>query len=352
MTADAMGGVWTYALELIAGLATQDVEVSLAVLGPGADEDQLRDAARAGVASIHENVGALEWMDDPWRDLDGTGDWLLDLEGRLRPDVVHLNSFVHAAAGWHAPVVSVGHSCVLSWWRAVKGEDAPRSWGRYRDAVREGLEAAAEVVAPTRWMLAELTRLYGIDRGRVIYNGLCVPNSRGTRAREVVAAGRLWDEAKNVGAVLKVAPQLKWPVVVAGAEVVPMSNVEAVGRIARAELLARLVGASVFVLPARYEPFGLGALEAALSGCALVLGDIPSLREVWGDAAVFVDPDDPADLLTRCNDLLSDPEALEGWAERARLRASTYTTAVMTESYVQVYREVAPRAASTAGAGA
>ncbi len=32
-------------------------------------------------------------------------------------------------------------------------------------------------------------------------------------------------------------------------------------------------------LPARYEPFGLSVLEAALSGCALVLGDIPSLRE-------------------------------------------------------------------------
>ena len=57
--------------------------------------------------------------------------------------------------------------------------------------------------------------------------------------------------------------------------------------------------ASIYALPARYEPFGLSALEAALSGCALVLGDIPSLREVWGDAALFVAPDDTDALAAR-----------------------------------------------------
>jgi glycogen synthase len=50
--------------------------------------------------------------------------------------------------------------------------------------------------------------------------------------------------------------------------------------------------ASIYALPARYEPFGLSALEAALSGCALILGDIPSLREVWLEAAPYVSPDD------------------------------------------------------------
>ncbi|MEB3829625.1 glycosyltransferase [Phormidium sp. CCY1219] len=49
--------------------------------------------------------------------------------------------------------------------------------------------------------------------------------------------------------------------------------------------------AAIYAFPARYEPFGLSVLEAALSGCALVLGDIPRLREMWGDAAVFANPD-------------------------------------------------------------
>ena len=49
--------------------------------------------------------------------------------------------------------------------------------------------------------------------------------------------------------------------------------------------------AAIYALPARYEPFGLSILEAALSGCALVIGDIPSLREIWADAALFVPSD-------------------------------------------------------------
>ena len=57
--------------------------------------------------------------------------------------------------------------------------------------------------------------------------------------------------------------------------------------------------AAIYALPAHYEPFGLSILEAAMSGCALVLGDIPSLREIWGDAAVFVHPDN-RDAVARC----------------------------------------------------
>ncbi len=51
--------------------------------------------------------------------------------------------------------------------------------------------------------------------------------------------------------------------------------------------------AAIFAHPARYEPFGLAVLEAAMAGCALVLGDIPTLRELWDGAAVFVAPGRP-----------------------------------------------------------
>ena len=39
---------------------------------------------------------------------------------------------------------------------------------------------------------------------------------------------------------------------------------------------------------ALYEPFGLAVLEAAQAGCALVLSDIPTFRELWDGAALFV----------------------------------------------------------------
>ena len=78
--------------------------------------------------------------------------------------------------------------------------------------------------------------------------------------------------------------------------------------------------AAIYALPARYEPFGLSALEAALSGCALVLGDIPSLREVWGDAAVFVPPDDAGGLRDAlyAADRTTDDRAQRHGGRRAR----------------------------------
>ena len=70
---------------------------------------------------------------------------------------------------------------------------------------------------------------------------------------------------------------------------------------------------AIYASPARYEPFGLGVLEAALSSCALVLGDSPTLREPWSDAALFVPPDDHDALLTA----LADVVLVHEWNEPA-----------------------------------
>ena len=70
------------------------------------------------------------------------------------------------------------------------------------------------------------------------------------------------------------------------------SQVRHLGHLPQSKLQAWFERAAIFAAPARYEPFGLSILEAALAGCALVLGDIPSLRENWNDAALFVPPED------------------------------------------------------------
>jgi glycosyltransferase involved in cell wall biosynthesis len=93
-------------------------------------------------------------------------------------------------------------------------------------------------------------------------------------------------------------------------------------------------------LPAKYEPFGLSALEAGLAGCALVLGDIPSLREVWGDAATFVPPDDDAALLAALEALVRDRALRDAASERARRRAASYTPAAMAARYTNTYGEL------------
>jgi glycogen synthase len=98
--------------------------------------------------------------------------------------------------------------------------------------------------------------------------------------------------------------------------------------------------ATIYALPARYEPFGLTALEAALAGCALVLGDIPTLREVWGDAAVFVPPDDHQALADAINGLIADQQRRSSLVAKARDRAQLLNAHRMAEGYMRAYREL------------
>ncbi len=325
MTADAVGGVWTYALELARALPAR---VTVAVMGGRPSAAQRLEAEGVDVRAAEY---ALEWMPDPWEDLERAGEWLLELRDELCPDLVHLNGYAHAALPWRVPVLVVAHSDVLSWHEAVHGRAAGAEWDRYRRTVGEGLAAADALVAPTAAMFDTLARHYELPmRRQVIPNGRR-PLSPACKEPLLVCAGRLWDEAKNVAAVERVAPRLPWPLELASGDRSP------------AEVAALFGRASIFVSPALYEPFGLAALEAASAGCALVLSDIPSLREVWGAAAVFVDPTEDDVLERALRRLIEDAGCRLDMAARARVRARAYTPERMAAAYAGLYGRLRSR---------
>jgi glycogen synthase len=348
LTADPIGGVWSYALELCRALQPMQASVALVTLGRGLTQRQRAELEPLENVTLFETTFRLEWMPDPWDDLASAGERLLDIERRFRPDVVHLNHLVHAGLPWRAPVLSVGHSCVLSWWRAVRGTPVGSEWTTYRERVTESLRAATAVVAPTAAMLASLEESYGPLRDTaVIHNGrngrLFAP---GLKERLVLCAGRLWDEGKNVASLAGVASQVNATIAVAGDDLGPHGNrftapsLSLLGPLQGDELASWYAKASIYALPARYEPFGLTALEAALSGCALVLGDIESLREVWGAAACYVSPDDPEELRDILNGLLDNDSLRSRMAARAMARARQFTPARLAAQYMDLYRQL------------
>lgn len=348
MTADTIGGVWSYALELATTLSNRDITVELATQGAPLSADQRRELDAVPNVTLHESTFQLEWMDEPWDDVSRAGEWLLGLEQRLRPDVLHLNDYSHGALPWHTPALVVGHSCVLSWWRAVKGCAAPRRYDRYYENVRAGLLAAQAIVAPSGSMAEALAHHYGpIEGVRVIPNGR--DPMRFTPARKesfVFAAGRVWDEAKNLSTLGIAAQGLPWSVFIAGDVRHPdgrqanTGHARSVGRLDASALARWYASASIYALPALYEPFGLAVLEAALSGCALVLGDIPTLRELWTDAAVFVPPHDPPALRAALLRLINDDGLRADLGREAARRARQHTALRMAEQYVSLYREL------------
>ncbi|MEZ2298497.1 glycosyltransferase family 4 protein [Variovorax sp. RCC_210] len=357
MTVDTVGGVWNHALELSLGLVGRGMRVSLATMGA-----PLSSGQRAQVAdlprglTLHESAWRLEWMEDPWHDVQRAGEWLLSLAHALRPDLVHLNQFAFGALAFPAPTLLVAHSCVMSWWRAVHGEAAPASWNCYRDAVRRGLGGAGLVAAPTHAMREALAFEHGAWLAK---RALVLPNGRsavcfapGNKEPAILSAGRLWDKAKNLAALAAVASRLPWPVCVAGATEKPGSpglvdtgalahGVRSLGELTQQELAARLAKATVYALPARYEPFGQSVLEAALSGCALVLGDLASLRELWGDAALYVAPDDHAALHAALVRLIDDAPLRQCLGARALARARFFTPDRMVDAYLGAYARLA-----------
>ena len=348
MTADAVGGVWSYALDLADGLSDLDVAVTLVVSGARLTAEQRAELRRSRVARCYASDFALEWQRD-WTSVRRSGEWLREIAETVEPDVVHVNGYVDAALGWKQPVVVVAHSCVPSWFAAVRGQEAPAEWDRYRREVGRGLAAAELVVAPTRAMLSALQRHHEVpSETRVIPNGIGPAVGPQVKRRVVLSAGRLWDEAKNVAGLARVAQRVDAPVEVAGDLPTPRpEGVRALGRLDRNDLRRRMAAAAVFCAPARYEPFGLGPLEAAHAGCALVLGDIPSLREVWGTAATFVPPDDGEALVAALNAALDDHAALGGLA---RAHAGRYTSGRMAEAYADAYERLVTQRLEPAGA--
>lgn len=355
MTTDAVGGVWVYAAILARQLCRYGNRVTLATLGPEPRSEQLRLVEDVPGLDIEITDLELEWMNPGASDHACAMDRLVAIERRVAPDLIHLNSYREAYADWRAPTVVVAHSCVRSWWRACRsGEPEGSEWATYVDNVGNGLEAADVWVAPTSAFRDEIQSLYGpTTEGRVVWNGIGNVLFPAPKQRFVLAAGRVWDEGKNIAALGAVGSDRGWPIRVAGplassegtgpAEIV---GVECLGELSRPELLRAMQSAAIYVSPALYEPFGLSVLEAAASGCALVLSDIPAFRELWDQAALFVNAREPSAVQAALRCLADDASLRRELQYRALLRARRYSLRRMLEGYGAAYEAAVKTRAS------
>jgi UDP-glucose:(glucosyl)LPS alpha-1,2-glucosyltransferase len=99
--------------------------------------------------------------------------------------------------------------------------------------------------------------------------------------------------------------------------------------------------ASIAVVPSRWpEPFGLTALEALASGAALITSGRGGLREVAGDAAVYVDPDSPASIADAILRLAKDASLREALGAAGRERARQFDVSVAAERIAALRRQV------------
>jgi glycosyltransferase involved in cell wall biosynthesis len=208
--------------------------------------------------------------------------------------------------------------------------------------------SASAVVAPSQWMLDIVRTTYRVrlQDSDVIHNFSSASPCFAEKEPVIFACGRFWDPAKNLELLDRVAGLTLWPVRVAGSRWSPegieqnCSHLELLGQLPRAEVLRQLSRAAIFAHPARYEPFGLAVLEAASSGCALVLADIPPLRELWQGSAIFVAPDDAKEWTACLNHLARNEADRDVLARRAMERSRDFRPDSAVEQYVRLYERL------------
>ncbi len=171
----------------------------------------------------------------------------------------------------------------------------------------------------------------------------------------VLSVGRLVDAGKQVFLLTQHA--ILFPICIVGAEqTVPVpripiradvkvstahATVAIRGPQTEAQLRALYSRAAVYAATPRYEPLGMAALDAAFSRCAIVANDIPSFREVWGDAALYFRTNDAGSLAAILRQLDSDRPLRHAYADRAFARArERFTANRMIDRYLDLYRSL------------
>jgi len=344
LVTDAVGGVWTYSLELATALRPLGIETILAVAGPAPSRSKLKEASDF---QLIQTGLPLEWIETSPDEIRRAGQGLAAFADHEDADIIQVSSAaLLAGCNSSRPTVAVQHSCVASWWDAVKAGPLPDDLQWRHDLAEAGLRRASVVVAPSAAFAAETARLYGVATVAV-YNG------RQTELRDnippgdfVLTAARLWDEGKNVAVLDRAAGMIDIPMLAAGPTSGPngsrvsFEHLQLLGEIAPSRLRGLLATRPIFASAALYEPFGLSVLEAAQAGCALVLSDIPTYRELWADAAIFVRPRDAQGFAAAIDDLMDAPAKRERLGDLAGRRSVTFTPERMAHGMAEIYATV------------
>ncbi len=347
VTLDAVGGVWRYAMDLARGLRREGVDTVFLGFGPAPSPRQRTEAEAIG--TLDWSPAPLDWLATGPEDVAQAPGLIARAARRHGADLLHLNLPSQAAGlDTDRPILVATHSCTPTWFRAVRRSAPPPGWEWHHDLNARGLARADLVVAPSLSHAEATVACYGfLPQLRVVLNGSAAPEDRLPEQPFVVASGRWWDEGKG-GPTLDAAARLTdWPVRLLGqaqgangARFTP-THARLEGERPHAEAVALMRSAGIFVSPSLYEPFGLAVAEAARMGLPLVLSDIPTFRELWDDAALFVPPGNARALARALNRLAADPALRRSFGEAARLRSRRYTPEAQATAMLGLYDTLA-----------
>jgi len=325
-----------------------------------------KDSSLAGV--VWEPT-SIDYESHPWGDIG----LRFRLARRVRRDeVYHGPAFIIPGGGQPFPRVATIHDLGVF----ARPEDFPPRFAKYlRWRIGGAVAKATRLIVPTAAVAAELAERYPRARGRL---------------RVVPDAPIVGPDPWGAGS-LSAAPSFRWPpggyfltVGTFESRKDPLTAAQALARLGgdpgggaagpewiwvgapghradeinrglaalplggrfravgaqKAEVVGGLMaGALAFIYPSRYEGFGLPPLEAMARGTPVIASDLPALREVLGEGALYFPPGDAAALASVLNRLIFEPGLREGLRQRGRARAEQFKWSRTGEATLAVYEE-------------
>ena len=319
----------------------------MALLGPEPNRTQRERLQGISGLEVLETRLPLDWLAETPAQVRAAAEALSVLAHDSQSAVAHLHAPALAVSRtpWPCPVVGVAHSCMSTWWEAVRSGLPPDDFGWRADLARQGYVLCDAVVAPTHAFAKATASTHGIPTPVVCLNGSDWPVLGDPIAASdvVMTSGRLWDEGKGAQTLDAAAARLGAPIYAAGpvrsssGDGANFAHLACLGELGSLDLGAWLGRAGIFVSAAKYEPFGLGVLEAARAGCALVLSDIPTFRELWDGAAEFVPANDAPGFEEAIRSLRTHQKRRIDLAAAAQKRAADYSASRMAREVSRIW---------------
>jgi glycosyltransferase involved in cell wall biosynthesis len=233
----------------------------------------------------------------------------------------------------------------------------------------EATRRAARVITPSSYTARQVKQHLEVDENkiRVVPEGVDppehpLPTEKRRRAREervgvgnelVLVVGAIQTRKNTIGAVraLALLPN-RYRMILAGgnghgSEAVHefisksqlASRVTVEGYVTSKELTTLYQAASVLLFPSFEEGFGLPVLEALAHGLPVVTSNTASLPEVGGDAVLYVDPEDEAQMAAQVHRAVEDRKLREEMIAAGRARAVEFSWKRTAEETLRVYDE-------------
>jgi glycosyltransferase involved in cell wall biosynthesis len=227
----------------------------------------------------------------------------------------------------------------------LQHEFLPENFPRWELAYRRYLYGAsarrsAIVIAISEHARQTLIERLGLEpeRVRTIHLGVDLERfAPGDEQREpfLLYPANRWKHKNHETLFRALALLPEYKLVLTGYEGAVPDGVDLRGRVSPDELASLYRRASALVFPSLYEGFGQPVLEALASGCPVACSDLPPLREVAGDAAVYFDSTEPESIAAATRETVA-----RGGAS-GPARAARFTWAECARRHDQVYRELA-----------